>query len=67
LALFDMRKVGLSRASAAFARSRDGNTLSVIAITGLAIGNSKFGRAGNGGTYASRFFQSIAGQDEQID
>src|SRR4051794_19759005 len=40
-ALFDMRKVGLSFASAALAGLSEGNTLSVTAITGPAIAHSK--------------------------
>jgi hypothetical protein len=57
-----MRKVGLSRASAAFAGSRDGKTLSVIAITGLAISNSGFKRLECGGTYDSGVCPSTAGR-----
>ena len=43
-ALFDMRKVGLRLASAAFARSSEGNTLSVTAITGPLMYCSKVGK-----------------------
>src|SRR5665647_832900 len=63
LALFDMRKVGLSRASAAFAGSRVGNTLSVTAITGPAIANSEFDMIGTRAkTYASGTGPSTAGE-----
>src|SRR5665213_160392 len=61
LALFDMRNVGLSFASAALAGSSDGKTLSVTAITGPAIANSKLRRTERGGTYASGICPSTGG------
>src|SRR6185312_7249723 len=42
--LFDIRKVGLRRASAAFAGSRVGNTLSVTAMTGPLMYCAKVGK-----------------------